>query len=116
MWSLILYEKIQYIMANSFGMIQFDIVNTSAKNCSLQSPKITLKISNFFKILQLLDMDVRRQYLVKVSDFLTIDNQCNWRFRVGLAELVCYLFFFKFILLVAIFTFSFLLFFFTYPI
>lgn len=37
---------------------------------------------------QLLRPDVRQSYLPRVQDFLTTDNQRNWRFRMELAEYV----------------------------
>ncbi|ESN99518.1 hypothetical protein HELRODRAFT_101507, partial [Helobdella robusta] len=40
-------------------------------------------LADFFK---LLEVDVRRQYLPKIADFLITDNSRNWRFRVDLAE------------------------------
>ncbi len=36
--------------------------------------------------LKLLDEDVRRQYLPKLQDFLKMDNDRNWRFRLELTE------------------------------
>ncbi|XP_060601846.1 LOW QUALITY PROTEIN: serine/threonine-protein phosphatase 4 regulatory subunit 1-like [Ruditapes philippinarum] len=36
--------------------------------------------------LRLLHPDVRRQYLLKVQDFMNVDNSRNWRFRLELAE------------------------------
>ncbi|XP_045192061.2 serine/threonine-protein phosphatase 4 regulatory subunit 1-like isoform X1 [Mercenaria mercenaria] len=36
--------------------------------------------------LRLLHPDVRRQYLIKVQDFMNVDNNRNWRFRLELAE------------------------------
>ncbi|KAK3581114.1 hypothetical protein CHS0354_033907 [Potamilus streckersoni] len=36
--------------------------------------------------LRLLQPNTRRQYLIKVQDFMNVDNQRNWRFRLELAE------------------------------
>ncbi|KAL4234722.1 Serine/threonine-protein phosphatase 4 regulatory subunit 1 [Mactra antiquata] len=36
--------------------------------------------------LRLLRPDARRQYLIKVQDFMNVDNSRNWRFRLELAE------------------------------
>lgn len=36
--------------------------------------------------LRLLNPVVRRQYLIKVQDFMNVDNSRNWRFRLELAE------------------------------
>ena len=36
--------------------------------------------------LALLDVDSRREYLPKLPDFLKMDNERNWRFRLELTE------------------------------
>ncbi|XP_052816224.1 serine/threonine-protein phosphatase 4 regulatory subunit 1-like isoform X2 [Mya arenaria] len=36
--------------------------------------------------LRLLRRDVRRQYLIKIQDFMNVDNNRNWRFRQEVAE------------------------------
>ncbi|KAL3859973.1 hypothetical protein ACJMK2_010151 [Sinanodonta woodiana] len=40
-------------------------------------------LADFLKLLQ---PNTRRQYLIKVQDFMNVDNQRNWRFRLELAE------------------------------
>ena len=40
--------------------------------------------------LGLLDVASRREYLPKLPDFLKMDNERNWRFRLELTEQVCW--------------------------
>ncbi|XP_033119730.1 serine/threonine-protein phosphatase 4 regulatory subunit 1-like [Anneissia japonica] len=43
-------------------------------------------LKHFADFIKLLKPDLRRQYLMRMNDFLTTDNQRNWRFRQELAE------------------------------
>lgn len=43
-------------------------------------------LKHFADFVKLLQPDLRRQYLSRMTDFLTTDNQRNWRFRLELAE------------------------------
>ncbi|XP_071958559.1 serine/threonine-protein phosphatase 4 regulatory subunit 1-like isoform X2 [Antedon mediterranea] len=43
-------------------------------------------LKHFADFIKLLKPDLRRQYLIRMNDFLTTDNQRNWRFRQELAE------------------------------
>ncbi|XP_064598728.1 LOW QUALITY PROTEIN: serine/threonine-protein phosphatase 4 regulatory subunit 1-like [Liolophura sinensis] len=52
-------------------------------------------LKHFSDFLRLLRPEVRQSYLPRVQDFLTTDNQRNWRFRMELADqliLLCELF------------------------
>ncbi|XP_072013364.1 serine/threonine-protein phosphatase 4 regulatory subunit 1-like isoform X2 [Amphiura filiformis] len=52
-------------------------------------------LKHFADFTKLLKPELRRQYLTRMTDFLTTDNQRNWRFRLELAEqlvLLCDLF------------------------
>ncbi|XP_071491752.1 serine/threonine-protein phosphatase 4 regulatory subunit 1-like [Diadema antillarum] len=43
-------------------------------------------LKHFADFVKLLQPELRRQYLGRMTDFLTTDNQRNWRFRLELAE------------------------------
>ncbi|XP_033625553.1 serine/threonine-protein phosphatase 4 regulatory subunit 1-like isoform X2 [Asterias rubens] len=43
-------------------------------------------LKHFADFVKLLKPDLRRQYLSRMTDFLTTDNTRNWRFRLELAE------------------------------
>ncbi|XP_063951520.1 serine/threonine-protein phosphatase 4 regulatory subunit 1-like isoform X1 [Lytechinus pictus] len=43
-------------------------------------------LKHFADFVKLLQPELRRQYLSRMTDFLTTDNQRNWRFRLELAE------------------------------
>ncbi|XP_030831729.1 serine/threonine-protein phosphatase 4 regulatory subunit 1 isoform X3 [Strongylocentrotus purpuratus] len=43
-------------------------------------------LKHFADFVKLLQPELRRQYLNRMTDFLTTDNQRNWRFRLELAE------------------------------
>ncbi|XP_055955388.1 serine/threonine-protein phosphatase 4 regulatory subunit 1-like isoform X3 [Patella vulgata] len=52
-------------------------------------------LKHFADILRILTPEIRRRYLCRIQEFMTTDNNRNWRFRLELAEqliLVCELF------------------------